>query len=120
MLPTILVLLTFSVSTAINVLYWYHDQQPSYYINTILFGVLAATWVKMDSLKKKFFFPSDLVLIFAFIYFPVYVFQTRGWKGSHVILIFIGLSTCFSTLEYGIESVIYDTISNGNTSDTLE
>jgi peptidoglycan/LPS O-acetylase OafA/YrhL len=114
MLSTILVLLTFSVSTAIHVLNWYYDQQPSYYIDAILFGVLAATWVKMDSRKRKIYFPSDLVLIFAFIYFPVYAFQSRGWKGTHLILIFIGLSTCFSSLEYGIESLICATITESN------
>lgn len=67
MKPPLLVVLTFLVSTALNVLYWYHDQEPNPYLDGILFGVLAAAWVKLDSQKRNVYFPTDWVLFFAII-----------------------------------------------------
>ena len=113
----LLVVLTFLVSTALNVLYWYHDQVPNPSLDGILFGVLAAVWVKLDSQKRKIYFPTDWVLFFAIIYYPIYVFQTRGWKGTYTLLILVGLFSCFSTLEYWIKSLIYVTVFDGDPSE---
>jgi len=116
-MPALLVALTFLISTALNVLYWYHDQEPNPYLDGILFGVLAAVWVRLDSQRRNFYFPTDWVLIFAIIYYPIYVFQTRGWKGAYTLLILIGLFSCSSALEYGIESLIYLTVFDGDISE---
>ncbi|ADE56109.1 hypothetical protein [Coraliomargarita akajimensis] len=117
MVPVLLVVLTFLVSTTLNIIYWYNDQEPNPYIDGILFGVLAAVWVKLDSAKRNIFFPTDWVLFFALIYYPIYVFQTRGWKGVYTLLILIGLFSSFSTLEYAIESLIYITVFDGDISE---
>jgi len=98
----------------VNIHFWWNDLVPNAKIEGILFAVLAAFWVKLDALKIKKYFPSDLVLIFAALYFPFYVFQTRGKKGINVILIFIGLSTCFYYLELVLESIFYVTHFGGN------
>ena len=116
MLP-FLVALTFTVSTASNVIYWYYDKEPDPYLNGLLFAVLAAVWVKLDSQRRKVYFPTDWVLIFAIIYYPIYVFQTRGWKGTYTLLIVIGLFSCFAVLEYWIESLIYVTVFDGDPSE---
>ena len=117
MMPAFLVVLTFSVTTALNVIYWYHGDEPNPYWESILFCVLAAVWVKLDSERRKIHFPTDWVLFFGAIYFPIYVFDTRGWKGVYTILILIGLFTCFSMLEYGIESLIYIFVFDGDISE---
>ena len=117
MIPPLLVVLTFLVSTALNVLYWYHDQEPNPYLDGILFGVLAAAWVKLDSQKRNVYFPTDWVLFFAIIYYPIYVFQTRGWKGVYTLLIMIDLFSSFSALEYWTESLIYISVFDGDISE---
>lgn len=83
-----------------------YPSTPGFYAFSTVIGYIAACWVWHDSKEKKIYFPADLALLWFWIGFPAYLYESKGMKG---ILIFIGLILSYLLFAY-VSITITDSI----------
>lgn len=72
-----------------------------------LYGYIFACWLSRDSAKRGHLFPTDISVQFYYIFVPVYLFETRKWKGFLYIGGFLLLLVGYAFLGYAIEELLF-------------
>ena len=69
---------------------------------------MLACWAQRDMVRRGRAFPADWVFLISLLYFPIYLVQSRRWRGLGLLLLIILGTAALDFLAWMAQPILYE------------